>query len=70
MSIETTAIKPLLEKEPFTDEQKHYLDGFFAGIKERAVVFADLFPQGIPGGAEETPASEPEDLTAEERIKR
>lgn len=72
MSIESTALKPLLEKEPFTDEQKHYLDGFFAGIRERAVVFADLFPQGIPGGATaaETPAAEPEDLTAEERIKR
>ena len=72
MSTESTALKPLLEKEPFTDEQKHYLDGFFAGVKERAVVFADLFPQGIPGGAAaaETAAAEHEDLTAEERIKR
>jgi ferredoxin-nitrite reductase len=68
MSIESTAIKPLLEKEALSDEQKNYLDGFFAGIRERAVVFADLFPQGAPGAAE--PAAEPEDLTAEERIKR
>jgi ferredoxin-nitrite reductase len=67
MSIESTAIKPLLEKEPLSDEQKNYLDGFFAGVRERAAVFADLFPQGVPGAAT---APEPEDLTAEERIKR
>ncbi len=65
MSIESTAIKPLLDKEPLSDEQKNYLDGFFAGVRERATVFADLFPQGTP-----TAAAEPEDLTAEERIKR
>ncbi len=70
MSIESTALKPLLEKEPFTDEQKHYLDGFFAGVRERAAVFADLFPQGIPGSASAETAAEPEDPTAEERIKR
>jgi ferredoxin-nitrite reductase len=66
MSIDSPAIKPLLGKEAFSDEQKNYLDGFFAGVRERAVVFADLFPQGVPG----VPAAEPEDLTAEERIKR
>jgi ferredoxin-nitrite reductase len=67
MSIESTAIKPLLEKEPLSDEQKNYLDGFFAGVRERATVFADLFPLGVPGAVA---AAEPEDLTAEERIKR
>jgi ferredoxin-nitrite reductase len=68
MSTDSTAIKPLLEKEPFSDEQKNYLEGFFAGVRERAAVFADLFPQGVPGA----PAAEAEaqDLTAEERIKR
>lgn len=70
MSTDSTAIKPLLEKEPFSDEQKHYLEGFFAGVRERAVVFADLFPNGIPGAAEAPSPAEPEDLTAEERIKR
>jgi ferredoxin-nitrite reductase len=69
MSIESTALKPLLEKEPLNDEQKHYLDGFFAGVRERAAVFADLFPQGVPA-APAPAAAEPEELTAEERIKR
>jgi len=49
-------------------EQVSYLEGFFAGVRERAVVFADFFPAGIPGGAGK--AAEAEDLTAEERIKR
>lgn len=69
MSTESSAIKPLLEKESFNDEQRNYLDGFFAGVRERAVVFADLFPQGVPGAPVESPA-ETGDLTAEERIKR
>jgi ferredoxin-nitrite reductase len=68
MSTDSTAIRPLFEKESFSDEQKNYLEGFFAGVRERAVVFADLFPQGVPGAPEAAP--EAEDLTAEERIKR
>ncbi len=71
MSIETNALKPLLEKETFNDEQKNYLDGFFAGVRERAFLFADLFPEGIPGASPATQAAdEPAEITAEERIKR
>jgi ferredoxin-nitrite reductase len=71
MSIEVNALKPLFEKESFNEEQKNYLDGFFAGVRERAFVFADLFPEGIPGAAPApTTAEEPAELTAEERIKR
>lgn len=71
MSIETNALKPLLEKEFFNEEQKNYLDGFFAGVRERAFVFADLFPEGIPGAATALHADEePAEVTAEERIKR
>jgi ferredoxin-nitrite reductase len=71
MSIETNALKPLLENESFNDEQKNYLDGFFAGVRERAFVFADLFPEGIPGATPAPQADEdPAELTAEERIKR
>ena len=72
MSIDTNILKPLLEKEAFNEEQKHYLDGFFAGVRERAFVFADLFPEGIPGAAIAAPPTEedPAELTAEERIKR
>jgi ferredoxin-nitrite reductase len=71
MSINSNALKPLLDKEPLNEEQKHYLDGFFAGVRERAFVFADLFPEGIPSAAS-APAVEEEtaDITAEERIKR
>jgi ferredoxin-nitrite reductase len=71
MSIDANALKPLLAKEPFSEEQKNYLDGFFAGVRERAFVFADLFPEGIPGGTPAQIATEElAELTAEERIKR
>lgn len=68
MSIDSNIIKPMLEKEAFSEEQKHYLDGFFAGVRERAFVFADLFPAGVPG--ESVTVVESDELTAEERIKR
>lgn len=63
-------MKVVIEKtfgQEITGGQKSYLEGFFAGVRERAMVFADLFPGGIPGAAE---APSQEDLTAEERIKR
>lgn len=59
-----------IEGKPLNQEQQNYLEGFFSGVQQRAVVFADLFPAGAAAVAE--PASEPEDeptLTAEERIK-
>ncbi|MCP5532371.1 MAG: NirA family protein [Akkermansiaceae bacterium] len=67
MSTETAALKAIPGNQSFTEEQNFYLDGFFAGVRERAMVFADLFPGGVPGA--EAPAEE-EELTAEERIKR
>lgn len=51
----------------FSGDQKSYLEGFFAGVRERAMVFADLFPEGVPGAASKPPE---EEQTAEERIKR
>ncbi len=61
-----TALKEI-QGQQLNPEQQNYLDGFFAGVQQRAVVFADLFPSLPPA-----PAAEPEEevhLTAEERIK-
>jgi len=55
-----------IEGKPLNDEQQKYLDGFFAGVQQRAVVFADLFPEA-PAEVEET---EEAPLAREERIKR
>jgi len=46
-------------------EQQSYLDGIFAGLRGRGVTFADI----LPNPAARQPA-EPENLIAEERIKR
>lgn len=59
-----------IEGKPLNSEQKNYLEGFFSGVQQRAVVFADLFPAGET--AQVKPVAEPEEelmLTAEERIK-
>ncbi|MES2996965.1 MAG: NirA family protein [Verrucomicrobiota bacterium] len=53
---------------PFNDDQKTYLNGFFSGVRQRAVVFADLFPSGIPQETEEPEESAV--LIPEERIKK
>jgi ferredoxin-nitrite reductase len=62
-----SAIKEI-EGKPLSPEQTQYLEGFFAGVQQRAAVFADLFPT-LP----ETTAPEPEEdeipQIAEERIK-
>ncbi|MES2706508.1 MAG: NirA family protein [Verrucomicrobiota bacterium] len=58
---------------PFDDAQKTYLTGFFAGVQQRAVVFADLFALNPPVSAPIKAAEEPEEppiLIAEERMKR
>lgn len=49
--------------KPLDAAQRSYLDGFLAGARQRAVVFADLVAPPKQGGDEE------EHLTAEERIK-
>jgi ferredoxin-nitrite reductase len=59
-----------IEGRPLNPEQQNYLTGFFAGVQQRAIVFADLFPHISTTAAEA--ASEEEDekpVTAEERIK-
>ncbi len=48
----------------FTGEQKEYLAGFFAGVSQRGMRFADVAPV-----AKEAPA-ELDDLIFEERVKR
>ncbi len=49
---------------PFTGEQKEYLAGFFAGVSQRGMRFADA-----ASAAKEVPA-ETDDLIFEERVKR
>jgi ferredoxin-nitrite reductase len=60
--------------EKLTAEQKLYLDGFCAGLKQRGVAFKDVEPK--PTGAEPQRADKmsalqslPENATGEERIK-
>jgi ferredoxin-nitrite reductase len=57
-----------IEGSPLTPDQSNYLDGFFAGVQQRAVVFADLFPSVAPALADKEPDEEIR-VTAEERIK-
>jgi ferredoxin-nitrite reductase len=51
--------------EPLTDEQRRYLDGFFAGLAARGVRFSDVEPAPAP----EKKVSV-DDLIFEERLKR
>lgn len=53
---------------PLSSEQNRYLEGFLAGVRERTVVFSDLFPGGLPGAPLQ--ADDDDVLVAEERIKR
>ena len=48
--------------ERLTPEQRSYLDGIFAGLRNRGVTFSDAVPNPV--------APKSEDLIAEERIKR
>ena len=56
-----------VEGVPLNPVQNNYLDGFFAGVQQRAVVFADLFP----ALTQSIQKSEEEDVIVitEERIK-
>jgi ferredoxin-nitrite reductase len=56
-----------IDGKALNNEQARYLEGFFAGVQQRAVVFGDLFPD------QQTIVEQPEEeeihLTAEERLK-
>jgi ferredoxin-nitrite reductase len=58
---------------PLTDEQATYLTGFFAGMAQRAVVFADFLSETKSSASAARPGEESDEeetqLTAEERIK-
>src|SRR5688500_11267731 len=66
--------KPTLPLEglpggPLTGEQKAYLDGLFAGLKNRGLSFGDVEPNPV-GASAAAAAALPENFTSEERIKR
>ncbi len=62
MSIKTTTNKG------FSNEQTHYLEGFFAGIRSHGLTFQNIEAEAAPGDTAELAGEE--DLTKEERIKR
>jgi ferredoxin-nitrite reductase len=58
-----------IDGKALNPDQQNYLQGFFAGVQQRAVVFGDLFPNvatAVPAAAEE---EDEKPSTAEERIK-
>lgn len=58
-----------IDGKALNPDQQNYLQGFFAGVQQRAVVFGDLFPN-VPTAAPEAAEEEDEKpSTAEERIK-
>lgn len=69
-----TGMPPLTEVagEKLSPEQTAYLDGFFAGLRNRGFTFADLEANPVKNtdGARVVPAVDLDLLTAEERIKR
>jgi ferredoxin-nitrite reductase len=54
--------------DKLSTEQRYYLEGIFAGLRNRGVSFEDILPNPAAPAAKSTP--EPEGLIAEERIKR
>ena len=63
----TTAPIPVqhVNGEPFNDEQRRYLEGFFAGLAARGMKFTDVEPAPQPEGRVSL-----DDLIFEERVKR
>lgn len=68
MSTEPTIVAANRPGDSFSNEQKHYLEGFFAGIAAGGVTFGDLAPTPAAGPVSSGPSLD--DLTREERIKR
>ncbi len=62
-----TAATPIqhIKGEPLNEEQRQYLEGFFAGLAARGLKFADVEPSPVPVKKAAT-----EDLIFEERVKR
>ncbi len=54
-----------IQGDKLTHEQSSYLDGFFAGLRERGLTFANVTPNPVKQQAEL-----PADLIFEERVKR
>ena len=54
-----------IQGEKLTHEQSAYLDGFFTGLRERGVTFANVAPNPVKQAAADTA-----DLIFEERVKR
>jgi ferredoxin-nitrite reductase len=54
-----------IQGEKLTHEQSAYLDGFFAGLRERGVAFASVVPNPVKQAAADVA-----DLIFEERVKR
>jgi ferredoxin-nitrite reductase len=68
MSIESLSVPApfdSIQGEKLTHEQTAYLDGFFAGLRERGLTFASVAPNPVKQAAAETA-----DLIFEERVKR
>jgi ferredoxin-nitrite reductase len=53
--------------QPLNDDQRHYLEGFFAGLAAHGVRFSDVSPGPAPASAEKVSL---DDLIFEERVKR
>lgn len=51
-------------------EQKEYLNGLFAGLRQRGLKFSDVEPLPAGAAASNSPAQDLSSLIAEERIKR
>ena len=56
---------PHVNGEPLNDDQRKYLDGFFAGLAARGVTFGDVQPGPAAAGKASL-----DDLIFEERVKR
>lgn len=56
--------------EAFNDDQRHFLEGLFSGLRQRGISFAAAMPGAGPAPLAGSGDSADERLTKEERIKR
>lgn len=74
MSTSTTTTPTLdipeqIAGQPVSEGQRAYLDGFFTGIRDRAVTFADIEPHAGPQALEPPKKEKKKKVIPEERIK-